>query len=474
MDPMDDAPTNPQVFKFDDVHIRVLFSDEIEVVGQDIAMAFGRRTAHDVTRLARPGEKRKAIVGTEGGPQSVVVVNESGLERIVKRLRTKSAGMADRFWEWFGSTVIPAGRSVGAVAATANDPGQSGAALAEDAPGYSLRQGFSEINGARVRSEIINEEIRFSAKDLAHALGYEFVWHMLELLSERKGAHGISVRTLFDDRWLTLAEVWEIVNSSRKPAAKRMRDFTNKDVMPSVSTKGGYVHPEAVEAGVTLEQLTGPAPAPETTPAPSLERQALELLDDPERMLELALAECRRRKVAEAERDAALALAAARKEGHDAWQTFKATGTCGLPEVVAILDNWFGIKIDTEVLTQALRRWKLVNKSWKPYERYKKHITLVPNASGGLSLRVFHRGLGLIVARYRSEMEGAERDAAIAKHFASQTQLALGPAAEETVQQTAAPSGRMSIERMEAMAGDLRRTIEDSIARDKERDRKLN
>jgi hypothetical protein len=143
-----------------------------------------------------------------------------------------------------------------------------------DLPAFSLVRGFN-FEGCRLRCEVVDEQPIWHAGDLAEALGCREAHSITRLLgddvADLKVTHEVwTPGGKQRSDWLTMAGVWEVLALSRKPAAKRLRRFMTTVVMPSIMTRGGYVHREALEAGITIEDLAGPPPAVKTEPAPAV------------------------------------------------------------------------------------------------------------------------------------------------------------------------------------------------------------
>lgn len=129
-------------------------------------------------------------------------------------------------------------------------------------PAYSLARGF-EFDGHDLRVEFVEGQPWWVAADLADALGYKHAPHMtrsvdddgelirVRLVDTNAGPRSMAV--------LSMAGMWEVLAASRKPKAKALRRYMTTVVMPAVQTRGGYVHPEAVAAGVTIGDLSAPA-----------------------------------------------------------------------------------------------------------------------------------------------------------------------------------------------------------------------
>ena len=73
-------------------------------VAKDVAQALGYRDAEKMSRNLDDDEKDTQIVGTLGGEQAVLVINESGLYSAILRSRRKEA---KHFKKWVTSTVLP-------------------------------------------------------------------------------------------------------------------------------------------------------------------------------------------------------------------------------------------------------------------------------------------------------------------------------------------------------------------------------
>ena len=79
-------------------------------VATDVAEALGYRNAPDASRHLDDDEKGTQIVRTPGGPQTLTIINESGLYALVLRSRKPEAR---KFAKWVTSEVLPSIRKTG-------------------------------------------------------------------------------------------------------------------------------------------------------------------------------------------------------------------------------------------------------------------------------------------------------------------------------------------------------------------------
>tara|TARA_R110000796_G_C14516026_1_gene430376 strand:- start:646 stop:1272 length:627 start_codon:yes stop_codon:yes gene_type:complete len=99
-------------FNFDSVDFRAIEIDgQIWAVGTDVCKALGYRDAENGLRNLDDDEKGTHIVGTAGGDQNLLIINESGLYSLILRSRKPEA---KRFKKWVTSEVLPSIRKTGA------------------------------------------------------------------------------------------------------------------------------------------------------------------------------------------------------------------------------------------------------------------------------------------------------------------------------------------------------------------------
>ncbi|TVM36586.1 Bro-N domain-containing protein [Oceanidesulfovibrio marinus] len=79
-------------------------------VAKEVAKILGYRDAEHATRGLDEDEKGTTIVGTPGGPQTVTIINESGLYSTILRSRVEEARA---FKKWVTSEVLPTIRKTG-------------------------------------------------------------------------------------------------------------------------------------------------------------------------------------------------------------------------------------------------------------------------------------------------------------------------------------------------------------------------
>lgn len=98
-------------FKFDQREVRtMLIGEQPWFVASDVAAALDYRDAEKLTRMLDDDEKGTQIVGTLGGNQEMLVINESGLYSAILRSRKLEA---KRFKKWVTAEVLPAIRKHG-------------------------------------------------------------------------------------------------------------------------------------------------------------------------------------------------------------------------------------------------------------------------------------------------------------------------------------------------------------------------
>lgn len=110
------APDAPIPFNFESHSVRVITDDNGDAwfVAGDVCAAL--TLGVEQTRRLDEDEKGLRIVQTPGGPQEVVVINESGLYSFILTSRKPEA---KRFKRWVTHEVLPAIRKTGSYAATA-------------------------------------------------------------------------------------------------------------------------------------------------------------------------------------------------------------------------------------------------------------------------------------------------------------------------------------------------------------------
>jgi prophage antirepressor-like protein len=89
----------PKVFDFEGNQVRIITDQKGEpwFIAKDIASILGYRKATEATRLLEEDEKNKHIVGTPGGPQKCMVINELGVYSLAFVSRK---AIAKRFKKW--------------------------------------------------------------------------------------------------------------------------------------------------------------------------------------------------------------------------------------------------------------------------------------------------------------------------------------------------------------------------------------
>ncbi len=98
-------------FSFKNMQVRIVVKDgEPWFAAHDVAVALEYRDAHNLTRILKGEEKGTHKVGTCGGKQSLLVINEKGLYRAIFNSR-KPEALA--FQDWVFGEVLPAIRKQG-------------------------------------------------------------------------------------------------------------------------------------------------------------------------------------------------------------------------------------------------------------------------------------------------------------------------------------------------------------------------
>lgn len=109
----------PQFYNFDAQAVRVVGTwDQPWFVAKDVCDALGLSNPTEAVRGLEDDEKGLRITETLGGPQQLVVVNESGLYALIFRSRKPHARL---FRRWVTGTVLPTIRRTGAFAVRAPD-----------------------------------------------------------------------------------------------------------------------------------------------------------------------------------------------------------------------------------------------------------------------------------------------------------------------------------------------------------------
>ena len=105
----------PLAFQFDALPVRVIDRNgEPWFAATDVSSALGYRDATNLVRLLDEDEKGAHEVSTPGGPQSLIVISESGLFHAIFKSRSE---VAARFRRWVTGEVLPAIRKTGGYAA---------------------------------------------------------------------------------------------------------------------------------------------------------------------------------------------------------------------------------------------------------------------------------------------------------------------------------------------------------------------
>ncbi|MBB2158501.1 phage repressor protein/antirepressor Ant [Gluconacetobacter diazotrophicus] len=113
--PIPSTPNGGNIFQFmfeDTYRVRIIERDgEPWWVLADLSRVLGYRMAADAGRILDADEKGTHVLRTPGGPQNVLIVNESGLNSLILNSRRPDAR---RFRKWVTSVVIPSIRRTGA------------------------------------------------------------------------------------------------------------------------------------------------------------------------------------------------------------------------------------------------------------------------------------------------------------------------------------------------------------------------
>lgn len=104
------SPT-PQTFAFGHHALRVIMREgEPWFVATDVAKALGYARSENMTNILDADEKGTAITSTLGGPQEVVIINESGLNNAIFSSRKPEARA---YRKWVTGEVLPSIRKTG-------------------------------------------------------------------------------------------------------------------------------------------------------------------------------------------------------------------------------------------------------------------------------------------------------------------------------------------------------------------------
>lgn len=136
-----------QPFSFDGREIRVVMVDgEPWWVASDVAKALGYRDGPAGVRMLRPNQRGSHSVCTPGGTQTVTIVSESGLYRMVMRSDRPDA---EQFQDWVTDEVLPSIRKTGSYSVTS-----AGQKLPHTSAGHlALAEAYLEAAKALVASE---------------------------------------------------------------------------------------------------------------------------------------------------------------------------------------------------------------------------------------------------------------------------------------------------------------------------------
>jgi|GEM_PF-2634991 len=99
------------VFQYEGAELRTASLDgEPAVVLSDLAKLLGYRSASDAGRILRDHHRGYAEVRTPGGAQTMVVVTEQGMNRLLMR---SNASNAEQVQDWLSDDVMPSIRRTG-------------------------------------------------------------------------------------------------------------------------------------------------------------------------------------------------------------------------------------------------------------------------------------------------------------------------------------------------------------------------
>lgn len=130
-------------FKFDNLDFRAIeINGQVWAIGTDVCKALGYRDAEKGLRNLDEDERDTHILGTAGGSQEMLIVNESGLYSLIFRSRKPAA---KRFRKWVTSEVLPSIRKTGAYRTSENSP-QSGTDNAISQKMFELQTWENELN----------------------------------------------------------------------------------------------------------------------------------------------------------------------------------------------------------------------------------------------------------------------------------------------------------------------------------------
>lgn len=118
-----------QVFTYGRSEVRTILRDgEPWFVLKDVCVVLGISKYRDAAARLDPDEREPVRVDTPGGPQEMILINESGLYHILLR---SDKPEAKPFRKWVTGTVLPSIRKTGAYSAGALPDSAAKAALAE-------------------------------------------------------------------------------------------------------------------------------------------------------------------------------------------------------------------------------------------------------------------------------------------------------------------------------------------------------
>lgn len=109
-----EAAINPLLFEGEHLVRQVTSDGELWFVGADVCKVLGLANPHSSLALLDDDEKGVHTMDTLGGAQTVTIVSEAGVYRLVFKSRKP---VAERFKRWLAHEVIPSIRKTGSYAA---------------------------------------------------------------------------------------------------------------------------------------------------------------------------------------------------------------------------------------------------------------------------------------------------------------------------------------------------------------------
>lgn len=115
------ANINPLLFEGEHLVRQITIEGEMWFVGVDVCKVLGLANPHSSLALLDEDEKGVHTMETLGGAQSVTVISEAGVYRLVFKSRKP---VAERFKRWLAHDVIPAIRKTGGYSTKSAQPAQ--------------------------------------------------------------------------------------------------------------------------------------------------------------------------------------------------------------------------------------------------------------------------------------------------------------------------------------------------------------